>query len=341
MTLGTFTPRTRITGDKIDLRQQQWYNRPMLMRCNEYSDQFTSKMKGNAKVEAVWADVVDLASGTILINVLFTNGAIVDNLKEYAGTETTLPVKIVKQAGGQFGGYAVLEALTEQEQAAAGQWYQQYWGLVDQERAKREAASRPLQNQAPGGFNPAQGQQGFAPAAQTAPPQQFQQPAPQQSQFGQPTQFGGQVAQGGAPGGYNPPAQGQAPAPQGPPPGQYPAQQLPHDQGQFGQQQVAAGMGGSAEYGAPPQGQSAFTQLAQQPGSGFGAPVEQPYGGVMQGTPTAAALAGQGFGQMNNAPAAQAPGMFTDAPPPADPNQGFAAPNAQNMLAQLNNQLGS
>lgn len=338
MTLGTFTPRTRITGDKIDLRQQQWYNRPMLMRCNEYSDQFTSKMKQNAKVEAVWADVVDLASGTILINVLFTNGAIVDNLKEYAGTETTLPVKIVKQAGGQYGGYAVLEALTEQEQAAAGQWYQQYWGLVDQERAKREAASRPLQNVAPGGFNPAQGQQGFAPAAQTAPPQQFQQPAPQQGQFGQPTQGFGQVAQGGAPGGYNPPAQGQAPAPQGPPPGQFPAQQLPHDQGQFAQQPYGMGAKGYDPVGDAAQGNGSLAAQAQQAYQmAQGAPQAQ---FQQAGAPGQYVDPNQGqapaFGQAQG----QAPGMFTDAPPPADPNQGFAAPNAQNMLAQLNNQLG-
>lgn len=333
MTLGTFTPRTRITGDKIDLRQTQWYDRPMLMRCNEYSDQFTSKMKQNAKVEAVWADVVDLASGTILINVLFTNGAIVDNLKEYAGTETTLPVKIVKQAGGQYGGYAVLEALTEQEQAAAGQWYQQYWGLVDQERAKREAASRPLQNQGPGGFNPAQGQQGFAPANVNTGPSAFQpnqQAAPQQGQFGQPTQGFGQVAQGGAPGGYNPPAQGQAPTPQGPPPGQSPAQQLPHDQGQFAQQ-LPHDQGQFQQAGAPgqyvdPNAGQQFQQPNQGQAPAFGQPAQQSNFGA------------PGAGAPNPG---QAPGMFTDAPPPADPNQGFQAPNAQNMLAQLNNQLGS
>lgn len=288
MTLGTFTPRTRITGDKIDLRQSQWYGRPMLMRCNEYSDSFVSKMKQNAVVEAVWVDVVDLASGTILINCLFTSGAIVDNLKEHAGTEVTLPVKISKQAGGQYGGYAVLEALNESEQAAAGQWYQQYWGLVDQERAKREAAARPLQNQAPGGFNPAQSQQGFNPvqsqqgfnpAQQATPPQQFA-----------------------------PAAQNQAPAfgaPQG--------QQLPHDQGQFAQP--------AQQYADPNAGQ--FQQAAPQ-GQGFGQPT-QFAGQVAQG------------GAPGQAPGGQ--GMFTDAPPPVDPNQGFAAPNAQNMLAQLNNQL--
>lgn len=303
MTLGTFTPRTRVTGDKIDLRQSQWYGRPMLMRCNEYTDSFHSKMK-NATVEAVWADVVDLASGTILINVLFTNGAIVDNLKEHAGTEVTLPVKISKQAGGQYGGYAVLEALTEPEQAQAGQWYQQYWGMVDQERAKREAAARPLQNAAP-----QQGAQFGAPAqGQFAPAQQGQ---VQYGNPGQPTQFGGQVAQGGAPGGFPPAQQGQ-PAPQGPPPGQFPpAQQLPHDQGQFAQP--------PAQYAQPaPQGQPMFGNPGQV-APGGGAPTGQ----------FAQPQAGNG----------QAPGMFTDAPPPADPNQGFQAPNAQNMLAQLNGQL--
>lgn len=310
MTLGTFTPRTRITGDKIDLRQSQWYGRPMLMRCNEYSDSFSSKMQDGKMVEAIWVDVVDLASGSILINCLFTSGVIVDNLKEHAGTEVTLPVKISKQAGGKFGGYAILEALTEQEQAAAGAWYQQYWGLVDQERAKREAAARPLQNQAPGGFNPAQGfaPANQAPAQQAAPPQQFQQPAPQGLPHDQ-GQYGNQPG-AWAPNPQNDPNAGQQFAQ----PQQAPAQQF--------QQADAPG-----QYVDPNQGQAPAQQFAQ-PGQApaFGQPAPQ------QGQPS------QGFGQAAQG-GAPGQGMFTDAPPPVDPNQGFAAPNAQNMLAQLNNQL--
>lgn len=307
MTLGTFTPRTRISGDKIDLRQSQWYGRPMLMRCNEFSDSFSSKMNQGEIKEAVWVDVVDLISGTILINVLFTSGALVDNLKEHAGTEVTLPVKIAKVAGGRFGGYAVLEALSEQEQVQAGQWYQQYWGLVDQERAKREAAARPLQNQAPA--------QGGFPAAQGFNPAQGQQQAPAQGQaFGQPNQ--------GLPhdqGQFNqPPAQGfGAPAGAGP---------MTQAAPQYQQQSPAQG------FGQPNQAPSGYDQQMQAQGGQFQQPNQAP---------------AQGFGQPNqgqqfgNPQQGQAPanGMFTDAPPVADPNQGFQAPNPQQMLNQLNGQL--
>ena len=134
MTLGSFTPKSRVNGDKMDLRQQSWYGRPYLIQVQEYTDNFHSKMANNgqgASVEAVWVDLMDVATGSVLINVLFTNGAFVDNLKEHTGTGTVLPVKFGRATGGKFGGYAVLEALEGQELAAAQQAYNS-WGNVMQ-----------------------------------------------------------------------------------------------------------------------------------------------------------------------------------------------------------------
>lgn len=306
MTLGSFVPRSRVAGDKIDLRNSAFYNRPYLISAVDYNPSFHSKMK-NENVEAVWADVLDLQTGSVLINVLFTNGAIVDNLKENVGTGVILPVKIEKQAGGNYGGYAVLAALSDQEAAMANQVYNSGgWNNVTQERARREAAARPMgnvqQNQPQG--SPFGGQQdtGFAQAPVAQQP--FGGQAPQGQPF-QPFQqnqapvaqqpFGGQAPQQGAP--FSQPNQ----APQGQPTGAFQAQPF----GQPTQAQQFQGATGSAEYGAPP-------QQNQAPAQGFGQPVQG-----FQGQPDASGQFGapQGFGQ---------------AQPPAND----AA--AQQALAQLN-----
>ncbi|HEX2642616.1 MAG TPA: hypothetical protein VHU81_06470 [Thermoanaerobaculia bacterium] len=213
MTLGQFVPKTRVAGDKIDLRNAGFYNRPYLIQAQDYTDSFHSKMSNNgqgATLEAVWADVMDVQTGTILINVLFTNGAIVDNLKEQVGTGVVLPVKIVKRTGGKFGGYAALAALDGAELAQATAAYQN-WGQVTAERARREAAAQPQGVQGPfqpggslNGVNVQQGGQAPAPGgmfgtpAPQADPFQGQQ-APVQQPFPNPVpdnQFPGQVPQG-------------------------------------------------------------------------------------------------------------------------------------------------
>jgi len=298
MTLGTFTPRSRVAGDKLDLRQQWVYGRPYLVQPVEYSDSFNSKMANNGQggiIEAVWFDLMDVQTGQVLINVLTTSGALVDNFKSAVGSGTVLPLKLIRQTGGKFGGYAMPAELDANEMAAAQQAYNN-WPMVAQERARREAAAQAAAGNQGGGFGgqpqgfggqaPQQGFQQQAPqgvgmfggqAPQQggfgAPASGFEQPggqpqwgnqqpnqAPAQGGgFGQPSQFGNQVqAQGGAPGGFG----GQAPA-QGfgnPGPANDPSQ------GQFAQQAPQGGQFG----GAPAQGQ--FQQQAPAQGGGFGQP---------------------------------------------------------------------
>lgn len=289
MTLGTFTPRARVAGDKIDLRDSRFYGRPYLIQAVDYSDSYSSKMNeggGTKLIEAVWADVLDVMTGTPLIHVRFTNGNIVDNLKEKIGTGVVLPVKIVKQQGGNFGGYAVLAELDPNEMAAAQNAYNN-WGIVAQERARREqAAQAAAANTAPQQASPFGGQQ-QTPAFQNQPPAQGQ-------GFGQP-QFQQQApAQGGAFGGQ-PPMQGNGfnQAPQGQP--FQGAQSAGAFQAQ-GMDPAQAQQAVSAQYQqAPAQGQF------QQQGAAFGQPMQDPNAGQFQQQAPS-----QGFGQ---------------------PNQGFGQPN--------------
>lgn len=272
MTLGTFQPRQRISGDKLPLNS--YIGRPLLVRTNEYVEAFTSQAYPNPK-PVVFCDVVDLISGQIFINVLWGGGAVVDNLKEFAGTETIMPVKPGQGSGQSGRTYQTLLALEGQEAQAASQWYNAYWGLVDQERAKREAASRPLQAAAPvQNAAPAQ-QQYAAPQGQPLPHDQQGYAAPAAQQGPPPQQFG-------APLGQYTPSQNAAPAHQyGNQPGAWaPNPQNTAPQGQPAPQQHAQGGQPTAFAGQPPQGQAPAGMFTDgpppvQPGQGFAPPAQQ------------------------------------------------------------------
>jgi hypothetical protein len=183
MTLQNFQPKARITGDKMDLRN--YFGRPLLVRVNEFVPDFSSQSFPNPK-PVVFVDVVDLASGNIFINALWGGGAVVDNLKEHAGTNVVLPLLANNAVGGNGRNYIALAALDDATAAQAGQWYQQNWGIVEQTRQQRMQAAQASQPQGQG-FGQPQGQpqgQGFG----QPQGQGFGQPQgqPQGQGFGQP-----------------------------------------------------------------------------------------------------------------------------------------------------------
>lgn len=329
MTLGAFQPKARIQGDRLDLKA---YNgRPLLVRVTEYVPDFSSQAYPNPK-PVIFADVVDLYTSQIFVNCLFGAGAVVDNLKEFAGTETVMPVKPVLKNSPKSGRtYIALEALDGQEAANADQWYNAYWGHVNQTRAQREAAAAPAQVPgAPQGFAPPGTPPGAgvnaAPAQFGGAPMQQQQQAPAQN-FQQPQGVPGAPATA-------PPAN-PAYAPQGNP-----------------------------QFGAPVQGQVGQFPAQGQAPQGYGPPQGGP-NGMVPGTPGAPVNAPQGFGApQGQAPAQQAPigaggygqyappagapgqdaGLFTNQPPAPQPGQGFGAPvgdqaAANAALAHLNAQV--
>ena len=302
MTLGTFQPRPRVQGDKLNL--QQYAGRPLLVRTTEFVPDFSSQAYPNPK-PVVFADVVDLISGQIFVNVLWGAGAVVDNLKDKAGTEEVVPVKPGNVTSPKSGrSYIALFPLDGGELDAAVGWYNQNWAIVDQTRAQRQAAAAAAapanptpaapnvapQHAAPNQFAPVQHQAPAAPydlhgdgSTMVTQPggQGYAPPAGQPQQFAQPQQFGGPVQ------GF----QGQ-----------------PNPQGQFAQQPAPA-----TQFGQP-QAQPAQAYQPQAP-QGFGAP----QGGVFTDVPPG--------------PAAGAPMQF--APP-----QGQDPAAAQAALAHLNQQAG-
>ncbi len=239
MTLQNFQPKARITGDKMDLRN--FYGRPLLVRVNEFAPEFSSPAFPTPK-PVVFCDVVDLISGTIYINTLWGGGAVVDNLREHAGTEVVLPLMAQQATSGQGRAYIALVALDENTAVLAGQWHQQNWGTVEQTRAQRMAAAQAAA--------PAPAQNQFQQAAQQ--PQQAAQP-PQQS-FTPVNQPQAQQPQQG----FAPAGQAQPPAAQG-----------------FGQPQAQPAQTVQPNFTQPTQQPGMFTdaQPPMQPGQGFGQPV--------------------------------------------------------------------
>lgn len=269
MTLGTFQPRARVQGDKLNL--QQYAGRPLLVRTTEFVPDFSSQAYPNPK-PVVFADVVDLISGQIFINVLWGAGAVVDNLKDKAGTEEVIPVKAGNVTSPKSGrSYIALFPLEGGELDAAVGWYNTSWAVVDQTRAQRQqqaAAAAPAVAQP----NPAQVQ--YAAAAGSMTPVMAAQPSPvqDQPQYAQPaqapaTQFGGPVQ--GFQGQPNPQGQFGAPATQPPAnPAYAPAPQFGQPQAQpvaYAQPQAPQG------FGAPQGG--VFSDVP--PGTPAGAPVTQ------------------------------------------------------------------
>ena len=297
MTLGTFQPRARVQGDKLNL--QQYAGRPLLVRTTEFVPDFSSQAYPNPK-PVVFADVVDLISGQVFINVLWGAGAVVDNLKDKAGTEEVIPVKAGNVNSPKSGRtYTALFPLEGGELDAAVGWYNTNWAVVDQTRAQRQQAAAAA---APANPTPAAPNQ-FAPV-------QHQTPAPPQDLHGDGsvmvTQPGGQ--------GYAPPA-GQP-------------QQFAQPQQGFQGQPMQNGVptGGNPQFGGPVQGFQGQPQFGQphaqaptynpaQPPQGFGAP----QGGVFTDVP---------------------PGPTAGAPMQFAPPQGQDPAAAQAALAHLNQQAG-
>lgn len=261
MTLGTFQPRARVQGDKLNL--QQYAGRPLLVRTMEYVPDFASQAYPNPK-PVVFADVVDLITGQIFINVLWGAGAVVDNLKDKTGTEEVVPVKAGNVTSPKSGrSYIALFPLEAGELDAAVGWYNANWAHVDATRVQRQAAAAAAVPAAgvPAAQPQVQQAPGFQP--QSAPPQQpqYQPAAPAGPDFG--------AANGGVQPGQPAPQYAAAPATQfGAPATQAPPNPAyaPQGQPQFGQ----------------PQAQPAPAYQPQAP-QGFGAP----QGGVFTDAPPA------------------------------------------------------
>lgn len=161
MELGNFTKPER-GGDRLPAKEA--VDRPLVVRVVEHRTGVKTQYKPEGG-EGVQLDVADTASDSVWIDVLWMNGAVVDNLAPYVGQ--VLPIKLVWTPSAQGGNpYIGVSALEGNELATAQQWAANNSNRFETERAQRAASA-------------GTGQHPAAPAPATPPATAAQQqPAP-------------------------------------------------------------------------------------------------------------------------------------------------------------------
>lgn len=165
MELGSFTPKERASGDQLPAKEAA--GRTLVVQVREHRTGVKTQYKPEG-ANAVIVDLADVDQDAVWCDVLWMNGAIVDNLAPYVGS--ALPITL-SWAASQSGGhpYLSVSALESGPQAQAEQWASANPQRFDQERATRGlSAPQPAAQPAPGA---ATGPGGSAPAAggSTAP----------------------------------------------------------------------------------------------------------------------------------------------------------------------------
>lgn len=160
MQLGTFAPRERdqIQGDQFQAKEA--VDKPLIALVREHRENMTTKFKPNGDGTGVICDIADTATGKVYIDVLWMNGAVVDNLAPFLGQ--AVPIKLVwtpSQNGGNP--YISVKPLEGAELAVA-----QQWAAANPNRFETERAVRLNQKD---GFAPPSAP-ATVPAQQSAPP---------------------------------------------------------------------------------------------------------------------------------------------------------------------------
>lgn len=148
MELGTFTPRTSDEnfGDKFTAKDA--IDRPLIVLVREHRTGIKTKFNSNPADKSykpeggdgVTVDVADVRTDEVWIDVLWMNGAVVDNLTAYLGQPVA--VKLVWQASAKGGNaYITVVPLEGQELALAKQWATTNPNRFDTERVTRAATA--------------------------------------------------------------------------------------------------------------------------------------------------------------------------------------------------------
>jgi hypothetical protein len=134
MELGTFTPRENTNyGDQFPAKEAA--DRPLVVLVREHRTGIVTKFKPEGG-EGVIVDAADVRTDETWLDVLWMNGAIVDNLTSYLGQPVA--IKIVWTASKSGGNaYLSVEALEGQELAMAQQWAKANPSRFETERATR------------------------------------------------------------------------------------------------------------------------------------------------------------------------------------------------------------
>lgn len=166
----SYEPKVDIDGDQ--LKPSDVAGHPLIVKVYEHRTGITTKFKPNGDGTAVLVDVLNLTNGEVSVNVLWFNGAIVDNLVGYVGGDA-LAIKLVYKESKSGNSYLIPEALAGDDLQAAMQWAQAKPNIFEDTRAER--GIEPHGGALGGGSLPTMG--GGAPAA-AAPAAAAPAPAP-------------------------------------------------------------------------------------------------------------------------------------------------------------------
>lgn len=165
----SFEMSAGLDGDQ--LKPSDVTNHPLIVKVHERRDNLTTKFKPNGDGSAVVLDVLDMATNQVYINVMWFNGALVDNLSGYAKGDA-LAIKLVEKTSKSSGNsYLVPEALGGDDLGTAQKWAAAKPKLFEETRDERgipQHGGALGGGQLPAAGSP--GQQAQAPQAQQAPP---------------------------------------------------------------------------------------------------------------------------------------------------------------------------
>lgn len=181
MNLNTqFEMSAGLDGDQ--LQPSQVTEHPLIVKVYERRDNLTTKYSPQGDGSAVLLDVLDMATNQVYINVMWFNGALVDNLSGYA-KQDALAIKLIEKKSKATGNnYLIPQALTDNDLATAMKWAQAKPHIFEETRDERgiERHGGPLgggQLPSAGAAPAAQAPAAQAPAAQ--PPAAAQPPVEQ------------------------------------------------------------------------------------------------------------------------------------------------------------------
>ncbi|WP_263251611.1 hypothetical protein [Saccharopolyspora rosea] len=146
MELSGFAPRENVTGDRLPAKEAA--EKPLVVLVREHRTGVKTKYNSDPNRpgykpdggEAVILDVADLTTNSLYIDVMWMNGAVVDNLAPYLGQ--AVPIKLVWTASAKGGNsYLTVEALTGAELEKAAAWAKANPTAFDTERAQRQAGA--------------------------------------------------------------------------------------------------------------------------------------------------------------------------------------------------------
>ena len=142
MELTGFTPPER-GGDRLPAKEA--VDRPLVVLVREHRTGIVTQFKPDGAAGVV-CDVADTNSDSVWLDVLWMNGAVVDNLAPYLGQ--AVPIKLTWTPSARGGNAFIgVQGLDGPELATAQQWASNNSARFDSERHQRGTGQQPTPQQ--------------------------------------------------------------------------------------------------------------------------------------------------------------------------------------------------